>query len=245
MTKRRSISIMSGFAGGGMLWQMVAGAGIVVKLVLAGLFFLSIFSWAIILFKISALRRIEKETNSLYDFFWKNKDLSAVHAASKNYPSTPLSKLIQEVYPEVALLIEAKEVEGTPAIKTTKTKSDVMAVVKRLLKKTSDMEKAAMEKSVPFLATTGNTAPFVGLFGTVWGIMNTFTSIGMRGTANITTVAPGIAEALIATAMGLIAAIPAVVGYNHLTTRIERVSNEMESFSADLLNHIERKLPRD
>jgi len=85
----------------------------------------------------------------------------------------------------------------------------------------------------------------VGLFGTVWGIMNTFPSIGMRGTANITTVAPGIAEALIATAMGLIAAIPAVVGYNHLTTRIERVSNEMESFSADLLNHIERKLPRD
>ena len=97
-----------------MLWQMIAGAGIVVKIVLAGLFSLSIFSWAIILSKISALRKIEKETASLYDFFWKSKDLSAVHAASKNYPSTPLSKLIQEVYPEVALLIEAKEVEGRP-----------------------------------------------------------------------------------------------------------------------------------
>src|SRR3989304_1002905 len=97
---------------GGMLWQMITGAGIVVKLVLAGLLLLSIFSWAIILFKINALRKIEKETNSLYDLFWKNKDLSTVHAASKNYPATPLSRLIQEVYPEVALLIEAKEIEG-------------------------------------------------------------------------------------------------------------------------------------
>ncbi|MFZ3072887.1 MAG: MotA/TolQ/ExbB proton channel family protein, partial [Thermodesulfobacteriota bacterium] len=182
---------MSGLEGGGMLWQMIAGAGIVVKIILAGLFLLSIFSWAIILFKISALRKIEKETNSLYDLFWKNNDLSTVHAASKNYPATPLSKLIQEVYPEVALLIEAKEAEGASTTKTTKTKSDVMDVVKRLLKKTSSAEKAAMEKSVPFLATTGNTAPFIGLFGTVWGIMNTFSSIGMRGTANISTVAPG------------------------------------------------------
>src|SRR3972149_2997929 len=98
MTKRRSISIMSGFEGGGMLWQMVAGAGIVVKLVLAGLFFLSIFSWAIILFKISALRKIEKETNSLYDFFWKNKGSSGKHKNRVAHSATPLTKLIQQVY---------------------------------------------------------------------------------------------------------------------------------------------------
>jgi len=117
--------------------------------------------------------------------------------------------------------------------------------MQRVLRKTIANEINRMEKAVAFLATTGNTTPFIGLFGTVWGIMNSFRGIGLKGSASLAVVAPGISEALIATAMGLLAAIPAVVAYNHFLTRINRMTTEMENFAGDFLNIVEKELMRE
>jgi biopolymer transport protein TolQ len=115
-----------------------------------------------------------------------------------------------------------------------------LGAVKRALDQAATAELTRLEKNLGFLATTGSTAPFIGLFGTVWGIMNSFRDIGQQGTANLATVAPGIAEALIATAFGLLAAIPAVVLYNYFLGRIKMLTAEMDNFSSELLNIIER-----
>jgi biopolymer transport protein TolQ len=113
--------------------------------------------------------------------------------------------------------------------------------IERALSRARTMAVTEMENKVPFLATTASSAPFIGLFGTVWGIMNSFRNIGAKGAANLATVAPGIAEALVATAIGLVAAIPAVMGYNYLSRRIRVISAEMETFTNDFLNIIRRR----
>jgi biopolymer transport protein TolQ len=117
-----------------------------------------------------------------------------------------------------------------------------MENIKRALRRAINTEVTRLTHMVPFLATTGNTTPFIGLFGTVWGIMNSFQGIGQRGSASLAVVAPGISEALVATAAGLAAAIPAVIAYNYFTQRIRVVESELQSFSADLLNIIERDI---
>lgn len=207
------------------LWSMISSAGPVVKLVMLILLGLSVFSWAIIFYKVNLLRKIERETGAFYDLFWTKSDMGHVLKATGSYTLTPLSRLFKEAY---------SISQGSIGIGSYKE-----GYIKRALKKIRDIDKASMEKSIAFLATTGNTAPFIGLFGTVWGIMNTFNSIGIKGSATIAVVGPGIAEALVATAMGLFAAIPAVIGYNYLLTKIDAVSNEMESFSTDLINLME------
>lgn len=211
---------------------MIAGAGLMVKLVMLLLLFMSVVSWAIVLYKINLLRKMEKETTSFYDLLLKNRDLNQLHSASGNYNFTPLGRLFKEAYGEAVPMIQGGKYHAT----------DASYFITRIMKKSATLEKASMEKSINFLATTGNTAPFIGLFGTVWGIMNTFGSIGVSGAASIAVVAPGISEALIATAMGLFAAIPAVIGYNHILTRIDRISHEIDSFSADVVTIIEKKL---
>jgi len=117
-----------------------------------------------------------------------------------------------------------------------------MENIKRTLRRSVSAELTGLNKAVPFLATTGNTTPFIGLFGTVWGIMNSFRSIGLKGSATLAAVAPGISEALIATAAGLAAAIPAVVAYNYFASKIQVMESEMHNFSADFLNLVEREL---
>ncbi len=209
------------------VWHMVSSAGLMVKFVLLVLLALSVLSWAIIINKIMVLKKVEDESDSFYSFFLKNNTLSNIWKTSKNYPNSPHSRIFSIAYPELKL-----SADGV----TTSAKTGLLG---RLLRKTIESEKGFLEKNLPFLATTGNTAPFIGLFGTVWGIMNTFTAIGAKGSANLAVVAPGIAEALIATAMGLFAAIPAVIGYNYLLNRIERVSVDMEGFSSDLINMAE------
>jgi len=116
--------------------------------------------------------------------------------------------------------------------------------VKRALRRAVNMELTGLGKALPFLATTGNTTPFIGLFGTVWGIMNAFRGIGLKGSASLAVVAPGISEALIATAAGLAAAIPAVVAFNYFNNKVHILESEMQNFSADFLNLVERDLMR-
>jgi len=224
----------------GRIWDMVAAAGPMVKLVLLLLVFLSVVSWAIILYKIILLRKIEKDSSAYYNLFWQKKDLSHMLSVAGKFPSTPMTKLTKGAHDEAAPLIGR--------LRSGQDGSDGSIVeegldyIERVLKKTITMERAAMEKTTAFLATTGSTAPFIGLFGTVWGIMNTFRAIGSQGAANLAVVAPGISEALIATALGLIAAIPAVVGYNYIISRTDRITKEMEAFSSDLTNILEKSL---
>lgn len=217
------------------LWEMISGAGPMVKFVLLVLLVFSVVSWAIIAYKMMLLRKIEKETTAYYDLFWEKRQFSLIYNASKGYSSTPLKSLFTAIYNELSSAMK----EDPPRIHR-----EDMERFQRILKKTTAIEAAKLEYAVGFLATTGNTAPFIGLFGTVWGIMASFRSIGAKGAANLAVVAPGISEALVATAMGLLAAIPAVVGYNHIITRTNRIVEEMDNFSADILNIIEKQISK-
>lgn len=214
------------------LWGMIWGAGVMVQFVLLILLFFSVCSWAIIFYKVRLLRNIEKETDAFYDIFWQKRQFSHILDISKDYKTTPLTSLFNAVYSEISSTMKAAD----------GLKREDLERFARILKKTSAVETAKLEYTVGFLATTGNTAPFIGLFGTVWGIMTAFRDIGAKGAANLAVVAPGISEALVATAMGLLAAIPAVVGYNHLLARIGRITTEMDNFSSDILNIIEKQI---
>ncbi len=221
------------------LWQMIADAGPMVKLVLLTLLVFSIISWAIIIYKMLLLRKVEKESRIFYDLFWEKRELPTIAGVAKNYANTPLTALFEAVYKELKTILSGAEPSG----KATITKTDLERI-KRILTKQGAIETARLEYAVPFLATTGNTAPFIGLFGTVWGIMNSFRSIGTTGSANLAVVAPGISEALIATAVGLIVAIPAVIGYNHLLSRTGSIARDIDSFSLDLINVIDKQMTR-
>ena len=206
-----------------------------VKFVLLILLAFSVVSWAIIAYKMMLLRRIEKETTAYYDLFWEKRQFSLIYTASKGYSATPLKNLFTAIYNELSSTIKDDP---------QRIHREDIERFERILKKTAAIEAAKLEYAVGFLATTGNTAPFIGLFGTVWGIMASFRSIGAKGAANLAVVAPGISEALVATAMGLLAAIPAVVGYNHIITRTSRIVEEMDNFSADILNIIEKQITK-
>lgn len=214
---------------------MISGAGPMVKFVLLILLAFSVVSWAIIAYKMMLLRKIEKETTAYYDLFWEKRQFSLIYTASKGYSATPLKNLFTAIYNELSSTIKDDP---------QRIHREDIERFERILKKTTAIEAAKLEYSVGFLATTGNTAPFIGLFGTVWGIMASFRSIGAKGAANLAVVAPGISEALVATAMGLLAAIPAVVGYNHIITRTSRIVEEMDNFSADILNIIEKQIAK-
>lgn len=213
---------------------MIAGAGPMVKFVMAVLLFFSIFSWAIMIYKFVVIRKVERETARFYDLFWEKRQFAQIFAASKSFKATPLASLFGAVYNELQTTIKGSG-------EMPKVQKEDIPRYQRLLKKTGTTEESKLEYGVGFLATTGNTAPFIGLFGTVWGIMESFRSIGAKGAASLAVVAPGISEALVATAMGLLAAIPAVVGYNHILTRIGRITSEMDNFTTDLLNIVEKQ----
>ena len=184
------------------------------------------------------LKRIEKETHAFYDLFWDKRQFAQISAASKGFKATPLVGLFNAAYAELTNIIKANEQAGG------KVQKDDIERLQRILKKARAIETAKLEYAVGFLATTGNTAPFIGLFGTVWGIMTSFRSIGAKGAANLAVVAPGISEALVATAMGPRRDTPAVMGYNHIITRIGRITTEMGNFSSDLLNVVEKQIAK-
>ena len=232
-------------AGRSLLADTFLQAGPVVKLVLLLLVMLSVACWGIILYKYLILRRAQENGQDFSDLFSKASSLMEVYHASKNIPSSPLLEVFEAGYRELSRLL------GSSGSASPQTGSDPSVAsfkmggvgnVDRAMQKAKSRAATHLEKYLTFLATTGSTAPFIGLFGTVWGIMNAFRSIGATGSANLATVAPGIAEALIATAAGLFAAIPAVVAYNFFVHRVRVVTKDMENFSTDLINSIERHL---
>jgi len=225
--------------------QMILNAGPMVRFVLLLLLFFSITSWAIIFYKYRFIRKARKESAYFLDLFWNRQSLSKAFTASKQLQYSPLARVFRIAYLELKKVntSQSSSGEGERGRGTTSSQ-DVAAVdnLKRALRRAANVELTGLNRALSFLATTGNTTPFIGLFGTVWGIMNAFRGIGLRGSASLAVVAPGISEALIATAAGLAAAIPAVVAYNYFNSKVRVLESEMHNFSADFLNLVEREL---
>ncbi len=232
------------------LIHMISNAGLVVQLVLLLLLFFSVTSWAIILIKYRYIQRSFKQSAEFTEFFWKSRDLSNAFTKAKQLHGSPLARIFRIGYVELkktsqsGKLANPESSENSSGNFTFSSKFTGIDNVKRALRRATNTEMTRMTQMVPFLATTGNTAPFIGLFGTVWGIMNSFSGIGQRGSASLAVVAPGISEALVATAAGLAAAIPAVIAFNFFMNKIRIVETELHSFSADFLNIIERDILR-
>ncbi len=195
--------------------QLILQAGYVVKAVLLMLVFFSVVSWAIIFFKHRYFSRANDETDSFLRIYNAGRDAKGLLSGTRVLTISPLANIFRATFSE---------------------KVYEKAEVKRLLRRYGALEAAKLEKYLNFLATTGSTTPFIGLFGTVWGIMNAFRGIGAAGSASLAVVAPGIAEALITTAAGLAAAIPAVIAYNYYLSRARQMIIEMEDFSEELLD---------
>jgi biopolymer transport protein TolQ len=216
--------------------QIVSSAGLVgqgVLLLLAGA---SAVSWAIIVNKALQLRRAERESTRFLAAFWQSKRLDAIYQAAEDLPASPLGAVFRAGYVELSKVTQRKE--GEPSGMSDELGG--IENVERALKRAAATEVTALERRVSFLGTTASAAPFVGLFGTVWGIMRAFHDIYRMGNANLATVARPISEALIATAVGLFAAIPAVVAYNFFVSRIRVLDGEMQNFSSDFLNIVRR-----
>ena len=231
--------------------HMIRNASLMVQLVLFLLFAFSVTSWAIILIKFRYIRTAFKESAFFTDFFWRTRDLSAAFAKAKQLNGSPVARIFRIGYVELKKLSQTSHQAISHSAETSGgeieyTNHHLIGTdnVKRALRRAINTETTRMTQMVPFLATTGNTTPFIGLFGTVWGIMNSFHGIGLRGSANLAVVAPGISEALIATAAGLAVAIPAVIAFNYFMQKIRTIESELQSFSADFLNIIERDVLR-
>lgn len=224
----------------GSTWSLISHSGPVVQFVLLVLVAFSVVSWAIIISKNLTLRKARGQSRKFLNAFWNNRRLDDLYEKSEAWIDSPVCKVFRAGYRELSRSHDAisktePETKATPAIETS-----VVQNVGRAMARTRNLETTRLERLLTFLATTGSAAPFIGLFGTVWGIMNAFQGIGRAGAASLAVVAPGISEALIATAVGLAAAIPAVVAYNAFNRQVETLTTEMENLHAEFLNMVER-----
>jgi biopolymer transport protein TolQ len=207
------------------LIQLFLRADFIVKSVIIILISASIYSWALIFEKYKLFKKIDKSTTSFEEKFWKSKSAESFYNSLTNRDKDPVANIFQSAMVELI---------------KTKSKSSAIqsARVERVLEISADNEIKSIEKHFTFLATVGSTAPFIGLFGTVWGIMNSFQSIAISRNTSLAIVAPGIAEALFATALGLLAAIPAVIAYNKFNSDSKRYVARIENFSKRFLSII-------
>jgi len=214
------------------IFRLIADASLVVKIILLILVIFSVFSWAIIFFKRKTFKTASSQSLKFLEIFRRSRNLSEVNEAARKYQATPLSSIFQAGFKEMAYLVKSNPQNSSGIAK--------LENLNRAMVKASNAEISRLERLMPFLATTGSVTPFIGLFGTVWGIMDAFMRIGVTRSASLVSVAPGIAEALIATALGLFAAIPAVIAYNYFLHRIKDQITEMDDFSLELLTITER-----
>jgi biopolymer transport protein TolQ len=226
------------------LLAILAGSSVISKVVLIILALLSIASWAIILYKLWLFRRSKHQSTSFLDVFRRSNKFSEVQAVCRSLGASPLVGLFQAGYAELTAQLRQSTPNGpaptNPVAGAARPTLKSLDAVDRALMRASVVEVNKLESRIPFLATTASIAPFVGLFGTVVGIIMAFRAIGDTGSTSLATVGPGIADALIATAAGLAAAIPAVVAYNHLSNRVRLFAAEMDDFAMEFLNIAER-----
>ncbi len=222
------------------IFEMMMNAGIVVKFVMFLLLFFSVMSWSIVLMKWILFRRAKNASTDFLDAFWDSKTFNEAYDAARDFPLSPEATVFVTGYNELKKISSAHNSAQTSP--TLEMQLATMDNLKRSVRKAQFLESDRMAKFLSFLATTGSSTPFIGLFGTVWGIMTSFKDIGLRGSASLAVVAPGISEALVATAAGLAVAIPAVIFYNYFSNKVIEVESDMESFSTDFINLIERDI---
>ena len=201
----------------------------IVKLVILGLFLSSVWSWAIIINKIKAIRKINIVTKKFEELFWSTNSLEDLYSKTESKSDHAMISIFNKA------MIEWLKIRGT------KLKDQMESRLNNTLVSSINNEMTKLEKNMIFLASLGSSAPFVGLFGTVWGIMNSFQAIGITKNTSLAVVAPGIAEALFATALGLIAAIPAVIAYNKISSVLDNYSVRLETFAHEFVSRVTRK----
>ncbi len=209
------------------IFDMIAAAGPVGKFVLFVLLLASLYTWSIIFAKWRALKLAVRQNADFEQMFWNTKKIDEVFSKSSYYGRSPIAQVFRSGFKELKRISPTEFVDH---------EESSVESISRALSRGANAEMAKLENKLGWLATTASAAPFVGLFGTVWGIMDSFHKIGLTGSANLAVVAPGISEALIATAVGIGVAIPAVVGYNHFSGLVRRQATDIDSFSQDFLN---------
>jgi len=223
---------------------MIINSGPMAKGVIIILFIFSIISWAIMAEKYRQIKRAQRQNRKFIHVFRSSGKFSMVSSASSKLKNSPLVGLFQAGLNELNHQIRASydkiQQQTNPVTELHKARLQNINSINRALLRASSFEVNKLERSLNFLATTAAVSPFLGLFGTIWGIMKSFWGIGLLGSANLSVVAPGISEALITTAVGLIVAIPAVIGYNFLLNKIKILSSEMDDFSLEFLTVSER-----
>lgn len=239
-------------------WTLIQEASLIVQGVIALLVFMSVACWFVVGAKWLRLSQVRRGNAQFLRSFWHREDphaqwtpqhLERVYGQSTAWTSSPIAQVFRSGYAELARLASAQrsafsQVDGEPFEPSQDYAEDIQNV-ERALQRTATGEMSALEARLPVLATTASAAPFIGLFGTVWGIMNTFMAIAGQNDTGLAVVLPGISEALIATAIGLAAAIPAVMAYNYFVRRLRLVEVEIEAFASDYLNIVRRHFLRD
>jgi biopolymer transport protein TolQ len=221
---------------------LLTGSTYIARVVLLILGLFSVISWGIALYKMWTFRRGQRQSAQFLDVFRRSNKFSEVQAVCRSLSDSPLVGLFQAGYAELTAQLRQPEVSNgpNPAAPGGRPTLKSLSAVDRALLRASAVETNRLERGVPFFATTASTTPFIGLFGTVWGILIAFAGIAQTGSTNLSAVAPGIAEALITTAAGLFAAIPAVLFYNYYSHRVKNFASEMDDFSMEFLNIAER-----
>lgn len=220
--------------------EMMLNAGLMVKLVMLTLLIFSLVSWSIIIMKYLMFRKSQQASDAFLDEFWNSKTLNEAYNSAQEYIQSPEAAVFITGYGELKK-ISASRTSGESGA-TLEMQLATMENLKRSVRKAQLLESDRMSRSLSFLATTGSATPFIGLFGTVWGIMTSFKDIGERGSASLAVVAPGISEALVATAAGLAVAIPAVIFFNYYSNKVADSESDIDTFSSDFLNLIERDI---
>jgi biopolymer transport protein TolQ len=237
--KEASLGANGGIGDG--VHDLVLRSGPTAKIVLLILLVFSVVSWGIILHKTWHLRRVTRQTATFLDLFRRSSKFSEVQAVCRTFELSPLVGIFQAGHAELNMqLRHGSQPTGSPDTTGARPTLKSLPAVDRALLRAAAVEVTKLERRLPFLATTASITPFIGLFGTVWGIMTSFQRIASVGSTNLGVVAPGIAEALIATAAGLFAAIPAVYFYNHFVARVKDLTAIMDDFALEFLNIAER-----
>ena len=214
------------------LITLIAEASVLVQLVMLTLLLISLYSWTLIFKKRGELSQAKRDADAFEDKFWSGNELNRLYEDISSRPHT--SRGMEGIF-------EAGFKEFVRLQKTSDDSAFVLEGAQRVMRVSLAREIDQLETSLPFLATAGSTSPYIGLFGTVWGIMNSFTALGNVQNATLAMVAPGIAEALIATAMGLFAAIPAVIAYNRYANSVERLINRYDTFLEEFSSILQRQ----
>jgi biopolymer transport protein TolQ len=221
--------------------DMIFHAGPVGQLVMLTLLIFSVASWTIVFMKTRLFRKVRIDSEDFLETFWSSTNLNEAHKAAAEYEYSPEASVFAAGFTELQKInkIRSRKDENAAA-ETLEMQLATMDNLKRAVRKAEAQQLTKLGSALAFLATTGSATPFIGLFGTVWGIMASFHDIGQRGSASLAVVAPGISEALVATAAGLAVAIPAVIFFNYFSNRVNDIDGNMQNFTTDFLNLVER-----